>query len=97
MEERRHPIPEWVTRGKTIRQLIEELRRFSDQDLEVRISLDYGETHHAVSLVERHEDSYCVLVNAEAHYRHGWQDFMDRECAGGAAENGESDETREMS
>ena len=79
MKEPRHRIPDWVTRGKTIRQLIEELRTFSDQDLEVRISLDYGETHHAVSIIGRHEDKYCVLVNAENYHRSDWQEFMDRE------------------
>ena len=32
--------PEWVTKGKTIRQLIEELQTFENQELEVQISLD---------------------------------------------------------
>jgi hypothetical protein len=74
----RHPIPEWVTHGKTVRQLIEELKSFENQDLEVRISLDYGDTHHAISQVEHRDGKYCVLVNAEAYYRTGWQDFKDR-------------------
>jgi len=40
----KHPVPEWVTRGKTIRQLIKELESFENQDLEVRLSLDDGDT-----------------------------------------------------
>lgn len=56
--------PEWVVRGKSIRQLIKELQSFSDLDIEVRISLDDGETHKPISLVEKSE-GYCVLVNCE--------------------------------
>ena len=76
MQDERHPIPEWVTRGKTIRELIEELRTFEDQDAEVRMSLDYGKTHHGISIVERH-GAVCVLVNAEAHHRGPWQTLQD--------------------
>lgn len=54
--------PEWVTKGKTIRQLIQELQTFEDQDLEVQISLDGGESHKPISIVERYGD-YCLLVN----------------------------------
>lgn len=46
----RHEIPKWVTQGKTIRQLIEELQSFADQDAEVRISIDYAETHRGISV-----------------------------------------------
>lgn len=74
----RYPIPEWVTHGKTIRQLIEELKSFEDQELEVRISLDYGDTHHAISIVEHRDGKYCVLVNDEEYHRTEWQDFQDR-------------------
>ena len=74
----RHQIPAWVTHGKTIRQLIEELKSFENQDLEVRVSLDYGDTHHTISIVEHLEGKYCVLVNAEAYYRTEWQDYQDR-------------------
>ncbi len=56
--------PEWVTRGKTIRQLITELQTFEDQDLEVQISLDEGKTHKPISIVGRYGD-YCLLVNSE--------------------------------
>lgn len=43
--------PDWVIRGKSIRQLIEELRSFEDQDAEIRISLDCGDTSKCISLV----------------------------------------------
>lgn len=56
-----NPEPEWVTRGKTIRELIQELRTFEDQDLEVRISLDSGDTHAPVSLVGRLSGK-CMLM-----------------------------------
>ena len=72
----KHPIPEWVTRGKTIRQLIAELQSFENQDAEVRISMDYGDSHSCVSIVEKHGD-YCVLVNSEDYHNNEWQDFMD--------------------
>ncbi len=45
--------PNWVTSGKTISQLIEELKSFSDQNLEVRLSLDDGESFKPISLVVR--------------------------------------------
>ena len=60
--------PEWVTRGKTIRQLIKELQTFDDQDIEVRISVDDGETFKCISIVtrERQEGGYfCGLANSE--------------------------------
>jgi hypothetical protein len=66
------PIPEWVTRGKTIRQLIAELSTFEDLDREVRLSLDYGETHRPISIVEL-RDEYCLLVNAEDYHNGEWQ------------------------
>ena len=56
--------PAWITRGKTIRQLIVELKTFENQDLEVRISLDKGESHKPISLVIK-DDGYCKLVNSE--------------------------------
>ena len=56
--------PEWVTKGKTIRQLIEELQTFENQELEVQISLDRGETHKPISIVGKYGD-YCLLVNSE--------------------------------
>ena len=74
----RHQIPEWVTRGKTVRQLIAELQSFNDQDAEIRMSIDYGETNWCVSIVERH-GPYCVLVNAEEYHNNQWQTFMDEQ------------------
>lgn len=59
--------PEWVTRGKTIHQLIKELQTFNDQDMEVKISIDDGETFKCISIVtkESSEGSYfCGLANA---------------------------------
>ena len=57
--------PEWISRGKTIKQLIKELESFENQDLEVRISLDDGETHKPISIVEKDGD-FAVLCNSEA-------------------------------
>lgn len=56
--------PDWVTRGKTIKQLIEELQTFENQELEVRISLDEGETHKLISMVGFF-DGFCILMNCE--------------------------------
>lgn len=56
--------PEWVIRGKTIRQLIEELKTFENQGAEVRISVDEGDTTKPISLVAK-QDGYCVLMNCE--------------------------------
>jgi hypothetical protein len=51
----------WMTRGKTIAQLIAELQSFEDQDLVVELSVDDGATRHPISLVERTEDA-CLLL-----------------------------------
>lgn len=56
--------PNWVTRGKTIRQLIEELKTFSDQDMDVLISSDNGKTIRPISLVKK-SNGHCLLVNVE--------------------------------
>jgi len=58
-------MPDWVTRGKTIRQLVKELETFENQDLEVRLSLDDGATHRPISIVGKHEGRYCLLINSE--------------------------------
>jgi hypothetical protein len=73
----KHDIPGWVKRGKTVRQLIQELTSLDDPDIEVRISLDDGETHKAISIVESVGKQYCVLINSEDYYNSGWQDFMN--------------------
>ncbi|WP_273766197.1 hypothetical protein [Aeromonas hydrophila] len=82
MRKLKHPIPEWVTRGKTIKQLIKELESFEHQDLEVRLSLDYGDSHHCVSLVAKGFDDagneYCILSNSESYHENEWQDFKDQ-------------------
>lgn len=60
--------PEWVTRGKSISQLIKELQSFGNQDLEVRISVDGGESYKCISLVGKHHENgvqYCALKNCE--------------------------------
>lgn len=56
--------PEWVVRGKTIRQLINELQTFENQDLLVEISLDGGDSHKPISLVKKSGQT-CLLVNGE--------------------------------
>lgn len=53
--------PLWINQGKTIRQLIEELQTFSDQDLEVQISVDDGEVRRPISLVKK-SGAACLLV-----------------------------------
>ncbi len=60
--------PDWITRGKTVRQLISELSTFQNQDLEVLMTLDNSETLHRISLVGK-EAGACVLYNLEAAHR----------------------------
>ena len=57
--------PEWTSRGKTIAQLIQELRTFEDQSMEVRISLDGGSTSLPISLVGKSGGKYAVLQNCQ--------------------------------
>ncbi len=60
--------PEWATRGKTIKQLIKELQTFENQDLEVKISTDDGETFKCISLVAKVKENdtpVCGLLNCE--------------------------------
>ena len=56
---------EWTRRAKTVRQLIEELQTFENQDLEVRISIDSGDTSVPISLVGKSENKYALLMNCE--------------------------------
>jgi hypothetical protein len=44
------------------------LSTFEDQDREVRLSTDDGDTHLPVSLVYKLGDRYCILCNSESHY-----------------------------
>jgi hypothetical protein len=57
--------PEWKWRGKTIAGLISELQSFEDQSLEVRISIDDGDTSYTISLVGK-VDGRCLLMNCES-------------------------------
>ena len=57
--------PDWTSRGKSVAQLIEELRTFENQEMEVRISLDGGETSVPISLVGKANDEYAVLQNCQ--------------------------------
>lgn len=56
--------PEWVTKGKTIRQLIDELKTFENQELEVKMSFDEGKTHKPISILVK-RDNCCLLLNSE--------------------------------
>jgi len=56
---------DWTSQGKTISHLIRELMTFENQELEVRISLDGGETSFPISLVGKHNNNYAVLSNAQ--------------------------------
>ena len=59
--------PAWVLRGKTIRELIEELQSFENQELRVEISVDDGKTHKPISLVTK-SGQFCLLVNSEISF-----------------------------
>jgi hypothetical protein len=61
MSDEKKDIPEWVTKSKTIRGLIQELSSFEDQDQKVYISVDDGNTRKPISLVVR-RDGACLLV-----------------------------------
>jgi hypothetical protein len=52
---------DWQTCGKSIKELIRDLRSFEDQDQEVTISIDGGETSCPVSMAIR-RDGKCILV-----------------------------------
>jgi hypothetical protein len=56
--------PEWVTSGKSIAALIEDLLSFEDQDLEARISLDGGATSKPISIVKK-SGGACLIANSE--------------------------------
>jgi hypothetical protein len=57
-------------RGKTIAALIRELRKFEDQTLEVRLSLDLGQTTHAISLVGT-MNGQCLLLHCKDERNEG--------------------------
>lgn len=56
---------EWTSRGKTVAQLIDELRTFEDQEMEVRISIDGGLTSLPISLVGKVDGKFAVLQNCQ--------------------------------
>ena len=67
MQDIENPKPHWVSRGKTINQLIKELQSFENQELEVKISID-SETFKSISLVTRQNKEgiyFCGLENCE--------------------------------
>lgn len=57
--------PDWTSTGKSVAQLIEELQTFENQEMEVRISLDGGETSVPISSVTRSNGKYAVLKNCQ--------------------------------
>ena len=57
------PDADWTSRGKTIEQLIKELKSFENQQLEVRISIDGGLTSYPVSILCKRENTYAVIEN----------------------------------
>ena len=59
--------PAWIFRGKTIRHLIEELQSFENQELEVCISVDAGDSLHPISMV-RKQRNCCVLTSYVADH-----------------------------
>lgn len=66
MEDAVNKNPEWITKGKTIRQLIAELQSFEDQELEVRMSFDGRVTNRPISILSR-DQGFCILENCEDH------------------------------
>ena len=61
---RKNDKPDWINRGKTIKQLIKELQSFDDLNMEVKLSIDDGETEKAISLVEK-KQGVCLLVHCD--------------------------------
>lgn len=55
----------WASRGKTVADLIKELQTFENQDMEVRISTDSGDTSIPISLVGKIGEKYAMLMNCE--------------------------------
>jgi len=68
MNENVNQNPEWISKGKTIKELIRELESFENQELEVKISLDSGESFQGISLVVKRQSNdkdICGLINYE--------------------------------
>ncbi|GAB3090755.1 hypothetical protein [Lysobacter terrae] len=59
------------SKGKTVARLIEELQSIEDQEAEIRVSLDEGQTSYPISLVGDLDGMCAVLINCRAHpHRH---------------------------
>jgi hypothetical protein len=56
---------DYTGRGKTVEQLIKELKTFENQQLEVRISVDGGLTSLPVSILTKRENTYAVIENCQ--------------------------------
>jgi hypothetical protein len=56
---------DYTGRGKTVAGLIEELKTFENQQLEVRISLDGGETSLPISIIGKSENKYALIINCQ--------------------------------
>ncbi len=54
-----------MERKTTIKELIKQLSSFEDEDLEVVISIDDGETYKSLSLVGK-IDGKCALIYSNA-------------------------------
>lgn len=60
--------PNWISCGKTIKDLIEELKTFENQELEVKISIDDGDTFKPISIVTKEIEGdtvFCGICNSE--------------------------------
>lgn len=55
----------WTDKGKTVAQLIKELQTFEDQEADVRISVDGGDTSLPISLVAKSQGKYALLLNCQ--------------------------------
>jgi hypothetical protein len=58
-----NPDADYTSRGKTVEQLIKELKTFENQQLEVRISVDGGLTSYPVSILCKRENTYATIEN----------------------------------
>jgi hypothetical protein len=56
---------DYTSRGKTVGGLIEELKTFENQQLEVRISVDGGETSLPISIIGKSENKYALIINCQ--------------------------------
>jgi hypothetical protein len=56
--------PDWVVRGKSIKELIRDLESFENKEMMVEISVDGGETHRPISLVGK-SSGICIIMNCE--------------------------------